>query len=241
MCGSTRRPPTLSYARTRCKRLGVQLRAGRGCDHQDLQADRPGLPQQPSLVEQSVGFWSPCNQWLCVVVHHHRHRADAVLLEQAECFRGLVHALALLDQRGGHVLDAKPERADAGVPREGQMLFQLQGVVDGDLGAPTDSLADWGAVDFGVGQCFQDLQRALFVVEEVIVRAEEIAQAVFASKPGHLCGDALSALDAVLPLVICRNRTVWAVEFAPQRQDQRDDRRVSTNLTRAPQAAARPT
>ena len=86
---------------------------------------------------------------------------------------GLVDALALLDERGGHVLDAQPQRAAAGFADQRQVLLHLQRVVDRDLGVPARPVAKRDAVELRAGEVLDDVERAGLVVEEVVVGAEE--------------------------------------------------------------------
>ena len=104
--------------------------------------------------------------------------ADAVLFEQMKGLGRLVDALALLDQRSGHVLDAQPQRAHARLSHGGQVLLKLERVMYRDLGAPTEPMASARVVRPRLGNRLNDVERPLFMVEEVVIGAEEIAHSV---------------------------------------------------------------
>ena len=154
------------------------------------------------------------------MVHHHRHRADAGVAHQAERLRGLVDALALVDQRRGHVFHAEPQRPATRLAHQRQVIFHLQGVVDGDLGVPARLFAERDAVKFGAGQRLDDLQRAAFVIKEVVVHAEEVADAVFPVEAPHLLGNAPAAFESVLPLVVGGDGAIGAGELTAEGHDQ---------------------
>src|SRR6202035_1064076 len=61
-------------------------------------------------------------------------------------------------------------------------------------------------------------------MEEVVVRAEEIAQAEFLVEQPHFLGDAVAALEAVLALVVGGDGAILAGEFAAKRQHDGADR-----------------
>ena len=85
------------------------------------------------------------------MVHHHRHRGNAVLIEDLEELLGLFRALALLDQLGRHVLDAEPDGPQAALAAQGQQVLVLEDVELGRLGAEEDCVAERLAVDLALG------------------------------------------------------------------------------------------
>jgi len=175
----------------------------------------PGLAEDFDLVQQAVvGAARP--EGLAVVVHHHRHRADAVVAQQAKRFFGFDDALAFVDQRGGHVFHTEPQRPATGFMHQFQMIFHHQRVVNGGLGAPADFFVQRNAIDARVGQGLHYFDGALLVIEEVVIRAEEISDAVGLVQPGEFFGYPARAFQAVLPLVVRRDRAVGAGEFAPE-------------------------
>src|SRR5262249_41635044 len=95
---------------------------------------------------------------------------------------------------------------------------------------PAHALAKGLASDLRPGEGFDNRDCSVLVIEEIVVGAEKVADAVLRVKPNHLLGDSLSALDAMLTLVVRGDRAVSAREFAAERQHQRADRRVVANL-----------
>ncbi len=122
------------------ERALVELRPRRRGHHQHLERHRPGLAQQLDLVEQPI-VRARRIQRLRVVVHHHRHRADARVAHEAERFGRLVDALSLVDEGGGHVFHAQPQCAAAGLADEREVLLHHQRVVDGHFGVPAGHVA----------------------------------------------------------------------------------------------------
>jgi len=152
------------------KVLFVELGPGGGSHHEDLERRGAGLAQDLDLIQKAVVAFGGI-QRLGIVVHHHRHRADAVGGKRVERFDGLVDALALVDERGSHVLDTEPQGAAAGVVDRLEMVLHLQRVMDSDFGSPADFSAQFAAIEVRLGQGFDDFERAGFVIEKIVVGA----------------------------------------------------------------------
>lgn len=165
------------------------------------------------------------------MVHHHGHRTDARIAQKLKRLDGLAGALPLVDQRGGEVFHAEPEGATAGFVNQPQVLLHLERVMHGDFGAPAHGAGKTLAPEFGTGQRLDDVERAGLAVEEVVIGAEEIFDAEFLVQLPHFVGDALAALEAMLPLVVCGNWAVIAREFAAEGQNQRADRAEPSDAT----------
>jgi len=147
--------------------------------------------------------------------------------EHPERLGRLVHALAFLDESGGEVLDAHPDRAQAGAADGRHVLAHLQRVVHRRLGRPTNAPPErFAARDLRAHQLLQDGQRPRVIVEEVVVGAEVEPKAVLFEERRHLLPDALRALAAVLALVVRRDRAVGTAELAAEREHERRDRAV---------------
>ena len=97
------------------ERLLVALAADRGREDGDLHADGAVLAQEVDLVQQAVEI-AAAGQGLAVVMHHHRHRADAHLVEELEERFGLLRTLALLDHFARRVLDMPNQMAPQETP-----------------------------------------------------------------------------------------------------------------------------
>ena len=153
-------------------RLLIPLAAHRRRQDRHLQAHRAGLAQELDLVEQPIQI-ALAGQRLAIVMHHHRHGANPLAIHDLEELLRLFRALSLLDQLGGHVLDAEPNGPQAALAAERQEVLILENVKLGPLGAEKDRVAKAAAVDLAAGQFGEDLLDRLAVVEEVVVGAEE--------------------------------------------------------------------
>src|SRR5262249_12746839 len=194
-------------------RLLVSLAANGRRKDCHLDAHRTGLAKEVDLVEQSVEIAAAVKR-LAVVVHHHGHRADAVTVENVEQFLGLIGALALFYELGRHVFDDKPDRPQAAVAAERQQVLILEYVELGRLGAEKHGVAEWFAANLPFGHAGEDLRHGFAVVEEVVIGAEEGADAGPLGHNGQLVAKALGALEAKRELVVGWDRAIRAGKLA---------------------------
>lgn len=145
---------------------------------------------------------------------------------------GLVSTLALFDQRPGHIFYAQPQSPEARLSHDRQMLFDCQGVMDRGFGSPADLAVRARSGRYVSRQGFGDVQCPLPVVEEVVIRTEEETDTVVVVDALHFVTDPLTALHAVLPLIIGGDRTIGAAKFASQGHNQRCNPTVFADLAR---------
>ena len=142
--------PGLSNDHTFFVRLLVSFAADRGSEDGDLDAHRPGLAKIIDLIKQAVEV-ALAGQGLAVVVHHHRHRTDAQAVQDFKKFPGFFRTLSLLDQFGGHVLDAEPDGPQTAVAAKGQQVLVLEYIELGRFRSEEDGVAEGLAVDLAFG------------------------------------------------------------------------------------------
>ena len=92
-----------------------------------------------------------------------------------------------------------------------------------DFRSPSNSGTESRPSGLRAGQSLGDLQCAIVVIEEVVVRSEEVAMAELGVDSVHLIRDPLRALCPVVPLVVGGDRAIWACKFAAERHHERTD------------------
>ncbi len=153
------------------------------------------------------------------MVHHHGHRADALLVQHREQRFGLFRALALLHQLGSHVLDAEPDGPQAAFAADGEQILVFVNVELGGLGAEEHRVAEWLAEHAALGHFGEHFVHRLTVIEEVVVGAEVFRDACGVADVFEFLPQPLRAFPAEGELVVGRDRAVAAMELAAVRGD----------------------
>ena len=134
--------------------------------------------------------------------------------EVAKDASGLLGALPLLDQFGGHVLDAEPDGADSGLTGQWHQVGGTIDIVLGPFGADPDGVTERPATHRAACHRREDLLGGLVVVEEVVVGAEEAVDARELDHRADLVDEPLRAAKPERALVIGVDRAIGAVEPA---------------------------
>src|SRR4029079_19203016 len=95
--------------------------------------------QESSLVHNAVEVFASCDQRLAVVVHHHGHRQNVMLLEETEQLDRFLGRLTLVDQFRRQILNAEPDGVQACPVSQRQKVLALEHIELGCFGGKSDS------------------------------------------------------------------------------------------------------